>query len=178
MILVCVLILKVFSTLPSNFFRALEHFRKGDINAADSLLNIAYFEADLFSKNDVLIIKEVLSKYANDEKVMLVLGEYLIWYYSGEKRGNISFNYQELENKDIKAFLKLQVEISNSKVIDSLLIRDFWEIEDTLLIFVSVLRLIKKFGKQNNTLTSRILKPLQLKYPQTPYFELISGYLR
>ncbi|MEO0197995.1 MAG: hypothetical protein ABIM42_01170 [candidate division WOR-3 bacterium] len=173
-----ILILNLFSVLPSSFFLSLEHFAKGEMGIADSLLNIAYFEADSFFKNDILFVKEIMSRYSYDEKTRSVLRDYLVWCYSSKRKENEIFSYQEIKNKNLKAFLKFQVEVSSSNALDSLLVRDFWEIEDTLLMFLSALKLIKKFGNNNKTLKSDVLIPLQIKYSQTPYFELISGYLR
>lgn len=177
MMLAYILLINLFSKMPSNFFLALESFKKGEMGTADSLLNLAYFEADSFLKNDILFVKEIMLKYSNEENARSVLGEYLVWYYSDVKK-EYFFNYQKLKNKDLQSFLKLQALINSSKVLDSVIVEEFWEIEDTLLVLFSVLRLIKKFGRDDVNLKSQILVPLQQKYPRTPYFELISGYLR
>ncbi len=164
--------------LPLSFFQALDYFKRGDISAADSLLNLAYFEADSFTKNEVLFAKEILARFFNSRSNLNALCDYFRWYYAESK--SIKFNLENYTIDDIylENYIKLIITAEKSKEIDSTIVQRFLSLlEDTLLCFSAAHQLILKYGLQNVNLRTKILDPLLNKYPQSPYFELIQGYL-
>ena len=159
-----------------SFLNSLLAFKNFDLEKGDSLLNMAFFEADNFLKNDILLIKEILARYRSKEEIKTI-AEYYLRYYFGDSLKDASLDRLKEAKSDLTNYLKLlDCLLEEGKSFRTC--KNFIDtMSDTLLIFHSSILMFKKFHRTQLTECLELLNDLIRKYPQTPYSEIASGYL-
>ncbi|MDI6851606.1 MAG: hypothetical protein QMD82_06715 [bacterium] len=152
-------------------------FKNFDLEKGDSLLNVAFFESDSFLKNDILLVKEIMARYRGKVEVKILAEYYLGYYFADSHKSALLESSKEAKN-DLINYLKL-LDCLSVEGKSFRLCKNFLDaMSDTLLIFHGSFLMFKKFHKTQITECLELLSDLIKKYPQTPYSEIASGYLR
>lgn len=162
------------SLMYSEIFReSLNALRNANVEKCDSLLKQAYFEADSLEKNDVLFMMEILEKYP-DFKILSLLSEFYLHIYFGEK---VPKYVSRTPEDDLGTYLLLLGNITQSTADLSSNLKLIETIQDTLLKVHGALLLCRSFINSNKRECINLLESLIKSNPQTPYSELLQGYL-
>lgn len=159
-----------------NFKNALLSLRNLEIEKGDSLLNVAFFESDSLLKNDILLIKEILTRFRGKEEVKILAQYYLSFYFSDSMKFQ-PFGASEEVKGDLINYLKLLNNLSKNADFNSCK-NSLAGISDTVLLFHGTFAVVKKFKNSYKNQCFELLNNLVSSYPQTPYSEIASGYLK
>lgn len=167
----------IFILYSENFKNSLLSFRNLGFGKGDSLLNVALFESDSLLKNDILFIKEILTRYRSSDEVKR-LAEYYLRFYFAYTIKSQSPEKSEGNTSDFLNYLKLLDNLSQKDVGFQTCKKLLDTMSDTLLLFHGAFLMAKRFKSYNKDECINLLNELIKNYPQTPYSEIASGYLR
>ena len=156
------------------FKRGLELIRSSEFEKADSLLMQSYFEADQLDKNDILMVIEILNDYRDPSDLKFLSGYYLALYF-GENV--VPHSYSTQEKNSLITYVELLNALQSKPVDISVAIQQVEMIDDPLLNFHGAILVVRKFKDVERTACRDLIQKLVKEYPQTPYSEVVQGYL-
>ncbi len=150
-------------------------YKNLDLEKADSLINLAYFEADQLTKNDVLFIKEIFLKYREKPEDLKFLADKFLTIF--DERHSPDKNLKP-SKRELEKYLDALILINSPQANRDNCLEMLSQVEDSFLISHLLFQMVKKFGKSKKQECEDLLKNFIKKYPQTPLSELAEGYLR
>ncbi len=158
----------------SSLKASLLSYKNLDLEKADSLLDLAYFEADQLTKNDVLFIKEIFIKYREKPEDLKFLADKFLTIF--DERHSPDKNLKP-SKRELEKYFDALILINSSHANWDNCFGMLSQVEDSFLEAHLLFQMVKKFRKSKKQECENLLRNFIKKYPQTPLSELAEGYL-